>query len=166
MQMSLYEQWKELAEKERNEKEYNEFWNSYILKEKSNYEYILKHHDDTISGKLSELSEMFNMENTYFLGFLDGINDSLVEKLNLDELTEESDIQLNIDFKTLYCNMLDAKAHWLYSLPMWDDIIPEDEREVIKKDFNRSNMAISNKVARNSACPCGSGKKYKKCCGI
>ena len=28
----------------------------------------------------------------------------------------------------------------------------------------RSNM--SNKVARNDVCPCGSGKKYKKCCGF
>ncbi|MFL9936308.1 SEC-C metal-binding domain-containing protein [Paraburkholderia sp. RL18-103-BIB-C] len=23
----------------------------------------------------------------------------------------------------------------------------------------------SEKVGRNDACPCGSGKKYKKCCG-
>ena len=26
--------------------------------------------------------------------------------------------------------------------------------------------AVSNKVGRNDPCPCGSGKKYKKCCGI
>jgi len=25
--------------------------------------------------------------------------------------------------------------------------------------------SVSNKVSRNSPCPCGSGKKYKKCCG-
>ncbi|HEY0378380.1 MAG TPA: YchJ family metal-binding protein [Pyrinomonadaceae bacterium] len=25
--------------------------------------------------------------------------------------------------------------------------------------------AVSQKVGRNEACPCGSGKKYKKCCG-
>jgi hypothetical protein len=25
---------------------------------------------------------------------------------------------------------------------------------------------MSNKVARNDICPCGSGKKYKKCCGF
>jgi preprotein translocase subunit SecA len=24
---------------------------------------------------------------------------------------------------------------------------------------------VSNKVGRNDPCPCGSGKKYKKCCG-
>jgi len=25
--------------------------------------------------------------------------------------------------------------------------------------------AVSTKVGRNEPCPCGSGKKYKKCCG-
>ncbi len=28
------------------------------------------------------------------------------------------------------------------------------------------NQAKSNKVGRNEPCPCGSGKKYKKCCGL
>jgi preprotein translocase subunit SecA len=26
--------------------------------------------------------------------------------------------------------------------------------------------AVSKKVGRNDPCPCGSGKKYKKCCGM
>ena len=26
--------------------------------------------------------------------------------------------------------------------------------------------ATSSKVGRNDPCPCGSGKKYKKCCGL
>jgi uncharacterized protein YecA (UPF0149 family) len=26
-------------------------------------------------------------------------------------------------------------------------------------------VAVGNKVGRNDPCPCGSGKKYKKCCG-
>lgn len=30
---------------------------------------------------------------------------------------------------------------------------------------NNSTVVISNKVGRNEPCPCGSGKKYKKCCG-
>lgn len=37
-------------------------------------------------------------------------------------------------------------------------------------DFTRKNTetdppAHSTKISRNSSCPCGSGKKYKKCCG-
>lgn len=29
----------------------------------------------------------------------------------------------------------------------------------------RSNPVTSEKIGRNEPCPCGSGKKYKKCCG-
>lgn len=25
---------------------------------------------------------------------------------------------------------------------------------------------VSTKINRNDPCPCGSGKKYKKCCGV
>ncbi len=36
------------------------------------------------------------------------------------------------------------------------------------KTASRKNvhMAVSSKIAPNSPCPCGSGKKYKKCCGL
>ncbi|MEG1687865.1 MAG: SEC-C metal-binding domain-containing protein, partial [Angelakisella sp.] len=29
----------------------------------------------------------------------------------------------------------------------------------------RRPVRVANKVGRNDPCPCGSGKKYKKCCG-
>ncbi|HYW15524.1 MAG TPA: UPF0149 family protein [Allosphingosinicella sp.] len=32
-------------------------------------------------------------------------------------------------------------------------------------DFPPPQPAVSTKVGRNEPCPCGSGKKYKKCCG-
>lgn len=32
-------------------------------------------------------------------------------------------------------------------------------------DIIESPPVIHNKVGRNARCPCGSGKKYKKCCG-
>ncbi|MDC3413534.1 SEC-C metal-binding domain-containing protein [Aquibacillus sp. 3ASR75-11] len=36
----------------------------------------------------------------------------------------------------------------------------------INKKVNQSSNTISNKkIGRNAPCPCGSGKKYKKCCG-
>jgi uncharacterized protein len=31
--------------------------------------------------------------------------------------------------------------------------------------FNSEPRRTASKVGRNEACPCGSGKKYKKCCG-
>ena len=30
---------------------------------------------------------------------------------------------------------------------------------------NQNTPVISKKIARNEPCPCGSGKKYKQCCG-
>jgi uncharacterized protein YchJ len=35
----------------------------------------------------------------------------------------------------------------------------------INGDIIQSSPAISSKVGRNAPCQCGSGKKYKKCCG-
>lgn len=32
-------------------------------------------------------------------------------------------------------------------------------------DLNKSTLKKDKKVGRNEPCPCGSGKKYKKCCG-
>ena len=33
-------------------------------------------------------------------------------------------------------------------------------------DGSFSSQAVSNKIGDNELCPCGSGKKYKKCCGL
>lgn len=163
--MSLFEQWKELSEKERSEAEYNEFWNTYLEKETKVYEHILEHHDEVVEGKLTDLAEKFDMEPVVFVGYMDGINTSLVEAEKLEELSEDSNIKLEVDFERLYYNMLNAKAHWLYNLPQWDNILTQDKRKEITKEYNKAHIAVSNKVGRNDPCTCGSGKKYKKCCG-
>ncbi|MDQ2086442.1 SEC-C metal-binding domain-containing protein [Herbivorax sp. ANBcel31] len=163
--MSIYSQWKEIADRERNEVEHNKFWNDYLLQEKNTYEYILSHHDEVIEGTVGELAKKLDMKNTYFLGFLDGINESLLKELDLDSLEEDSHIKLDVDLTALFYNMLDAKANWLYTLQAWDNIFSKEKRDKMTKDYNRSKMAVSDKVGRNEPCPCGSGKKYKKCCG-
>lgn len=40
-----------------------------------------------------------------------------------------------------------------------------DERRQIKIQKERSTSVRSEKIGRNEPCLCGSGKKYKKCCG-
>ena len=163
--MSLFEQWKEQANQQRSQAEHDKFWNAYLAKETENYEKILENSQEVFGGKLSELAQSFDMDPVTFLGFLDGINTSLVSSLELEGLTEDSEIKLEVDFEKLYYNMLDARANWLYNLPQWDSVLPEEKRKEITKDFNRSRIAVSSKVGRNDPCPCGSGKKYKKCCG-
>jgi Uncharacterized protein conserved in bacteria len=163
--MGLFEQWKETVNKERSKNETDTFWKNYLEKEKNNYEYILENKQDKFEGTVSELAAKFDMDKVTFAGFIDGINTSLKEPVKLDDIEADTVISIEIDFEKLYFNMLDAKADWLYTLEQWDGILTAERRNEITKEFRVSKMAVSTKVGRNDPCPCGSGKKYKKCCG-
>ncbi len=164
--MGLYEQWKQSAEAEMSQAQNNAFWKDYLEKEKDNYSYILENRIDKLEGKLEELAAGYKMDPAVFTGFLDGINTSLVNELDMDSLEKDTELSAVIDFEKLYWNMHEAKADWLYNLEQWDGILSEERRKEITLEFRQSKMAVSNKVGRNDPCPCGSGKKYKKCCGI
>jgi preprotein translocase subunit SecA len=46
--------------------------------------------------------------------------------------------------------------------------LPKQQRLVYNKSDGEARQPVrkSEKVGRNDPCPCGSGKKYKKCCGV
>ena len=163
--MSLYSQWQKKLEGPDGDSDNKKFFNNYISEEKEAYRTILGSKTTTIKGRISDLAKTYNMDVLTFTGFLDGINNSLETELDLESLTEDSEIELTIVLDKLYYNMLNAKAKWLYGLEEWDDLLPEEQRLEIKKQFNEDHRAVSHKVGRNDPCPCGSGKKYKKCCG-
>lgn len=164
--MSLLAQWEEIAYKERTQEEYDEFWNAYLEKEQHIYKELLSKNENTIQGKLAELAKKFGMDNLDFAGFMSGINTSLVNPIEVEELTEDSEIDVKIDFEKLYFNMHVATAEWLYTLPEWDNILSEEKRNEIRVAYNKTKTIVKeNKIGRNDPCPCGSGKKYKKCCG-
>lgn len=164
--MKLYEAWEAQAALERSEKEYQAFWQDYLLKEQGVYEKMLGEKNTKLTGTIADLAEANGMDAMTFAGFLDGINTSLVEPLVLEDLEETTEIDAEVDFEKLYFNMLDAKADWLFNLPAWDDILTVEQRKEIKKEFNKTKTVVKEaKVGRNDPCPCGSGKKYKKCCG-
>ncbi len=164
--MSLYDDWKQLCETERSEAEYKKFWNGYFDKETAAYEKILGSGNNKISGTLKELADGFDMDVCEAVGFLDGINTSLEEELKLEELEADKPVEAVVDFEKLYLNMLRAKAPWLYSLKEWDGILTTEKRHAITKAFHSENTFVKEKtVGRNDPCPCGSGKKYKNCCG-
>ena len=56
-----------------------------------------------------------------------------------------------------------AENGWHYILGIEPDK-PEDISD-LERLLNPPKPVESKKVGRNSPCPCGSGKKYKKCCG-
>jgi hypothetical protein len=164
--MSLYSEWKERTELERTPAEHKQFWDEYLDAETEIYKKLLSDTSHVYAGTLAELADTFSMEPVTFAGFLDGINTSLKKELKLDSLGLNSKISLDIDLEKLYFNMLDAKASWLYTLPQWDELLTEQRRKEITKEFRASKMYISEGMTgRNDPCPCGSGKKYKKCCG-
>lgn len=51
-------------------------------------------------------------------------------------------------------------------LDMIEKLFNIQKRPVIRRDNKlRPNVSCDNKLQPNDPCPCGSGKKYKKCCG-
>jgi preprotein translocase subunit SecA len=43
---------------------------------------------------------------------------------------------------------------------------PESEPERNREEERLQPVIAGPKTGRNDLCPCGSGKKYKKCCGL
>ncbi|NYB74558.1 SEC-C domain-containing protein [Sedimentibacter hydroxybenzoicus DSM 7310] len=164
--MSLYTEWTENLENIKTQQEYNDFFKDYMGKEAECYKNILGNKNPVVEGIIKDLAEKNDMTAVQFIGFLDGANNSFKELLVLEDLTEDSEIKAELDFEKLLWNMHDAKAEWLYGMDEWNNIFDEEKRKQIKKDYNRSKIVINeNKIGRNDPCPCGSGKKYKKCCG-
>ena len=163
--MTLYKQWIKLME-DQTEETFEDFWKEYRQTETRIYEHILSHKDEHLAGSFDELVKKFDANPVIFMGFLDGINTSLNTANQLEDIKEDTALDLDVDFEKLFFNMLKADADYLYTLPQWDDVLTEEKRADIVKEFKRSKTVHKEKVpGRNDPCPCGSGKKYKKCCG-
>ena len=142
------------------------FWAVYFNTEKAIYEKLLTNPDEVVAGTVKELADKFQVDLMTMVGFLDGINDSLKEANPIETMEEDTVVNLAFDKEKLYKNMVDAKADWLYELPQWNKIFDEDKRKELYREQKRSGTIVKgHKVGRNDPCPCGSGKKYKFCCG-
>lgn len=166
--MAILETWRNLAYGEGlNDKDRENFWQGYFVIEKGIYEQILSNPTEVITGTVAELAKKYDTEVLMMTGFLDGINESLKGYENpIDTMEEDTEVRIEIEPEKLYYNMVEAKAEWLYSLPQWDSILSEEKRKELYKEQKKSGTIVKGpKVGRNDPCPCGSGKKYKKCCG-
>ena len=70
-------------------------------------------------------------------------------KHNLKKI--ESIIKINFEKKDLLIRSLTHKS--------FNEKDNNEKKENYKKAFDK-------KISRNEPCPCGSGKKYKRCCGV
>jgi len=105
--------------------------------------YVLKNGQylyDTCSKSLQDLND------------IEAINSHSIEWLGL-EILSESDYE--VTFMAYYRENNQIKVMKEHSY-----FIHEDGR----LKYHRGEM-LEAKIARNDLCPCGSGKKYKRCCG-
>jgi preprotein translocase subunit SecA len=164
---TLLEQWRAIAYNEQADKNtLQKLWADYFQKEKEIYQQLLTNPDEVVTGTVKELAEKYNIDLMTMTGFLDGINDSLKTPNPIEEMEENTVVNLGFDKELLYKNMVAAEAEWLYGLEEWNAIFDEDKKKALYKEQKASTTIVKEaKIYPNDPCPCGSGKKYKKCCG-
>ena len=163
----LLERWRAMTEDTNIPREkLQKIWNEYFEIEKNIYAELLENPDEVVKGTVRELAEKFGQSVMTMTGFLDGINTSLKEPNPIETMEEDTVVSLAFDKELLYKNMVAAKADWLYGLPQWKKIFSEEKLKELYTEEKKSHTIIKPpKVGRNVPCPCGSGKKYKYCCG-
>ena len=152
--MALLQEWRDYAysDEMQNSKEGEKLWQNYFTLEKGIYEQLLSDPSNVVEGTVEELAAKY---------------DVLRRENPIDTMEKDTLVRIDIDPEKLYYNMVECKAEWLYTLPQWDEILTAERRkELYKEQKNSGTIHNENrKVGRNDPCPCGSGKKYKQCCG-
>ena len=87
--------------------------------------------------------------------FMDTVNKLLGTSYNLDELLEH--------YKSRYLeNKIFSSTTVLYKSKAFSRTLGIIEEDIEKPELEGVDLS---KIGRNDPCPCGSGKKFKKCCG-
>jgi len=67
-------------------------------------------------------------------------------------------------FRSLLAGIAHDVVHLMYRVGIKKEE-PAPQKSPMAQAAQRNEAATAKKVGRNDPCPCGSGKKYKKCCG-
>ena len=164
--MALYDAWKRIALDVQGQP-VKHVWDEFSVKEKATFATILKEKQTSISGTVKEIAETYKMSAVQMCQFLEGINECVDNIPDVETIEEDTAVNLEIDFKRLFKQMVEYKAEPLYTLPEWNGIFTPEEQKEFYTEQKRSHTIVRNgeKIGRNDPCTCGSGKKYKKCCG-
>ena len=140
IKMAILQDWQKIAYNENaSQGELQKFWQRYFLLEKGVYEKLLTNPDEKVEGTVKELADKYGLTILEMAGFLDGINDSLVNDNPIETMDENTKVNLVFDKETKHILYMEQKKS--------------------------GTVIVGKKVGRNDPCPCGSGKKYKFCCG-
>ncbi len=127
---------------------------------------MLKDPEEVVTGTVQELADRYETTLQFMVGFLDGIDESLKTPNDIETMEADTQVSIDIDIEKLYMNMVGCNAEWLYTLEEWDALLSEERRkELFRQEKSSKTVVKPPKVGRNDPCPCGSGKKFKFCCG-
>ena len=164
--MPLQDAWKRISLDTKGEP-VKHIWDDYLAKEKTVYANLLKNKTNRLEGTVAEIASELRLTTTHMFAFLDGIHECVDNLPELETIEEETPIAIDIEFDRLYKQMVIYKADNLYTLPEWDVVFTPERQKELYKEQKSAHTIVRNeaKIGRNDACTCGSGKKYKKCCG-
>ena len=172
-----------------------EFTNEHLLKRKLDlidikdrtedelieylYERVLKEYDEKLSEIPEEVANEFEKAislrviDTHWMNHINTMS-HLREGIGLRSYAQENPLRAytNEGFE-LYDELLNTIDQETTMFLLKSEIRQNIERKQVVKgkavtDNNKTKKATPkrvNKIGRNDPCPCGSGKKYKQCCG-
>ena len=152
--MTILENWRTLAYGDGlDDKAREELWSNYFVVEKGIYEQILSAPETVVEGTVKELAEKYGTDVQTMTGFLDGINESLKGYENpIDTMDEDTVVKIEIDPEKLYYNMVEAKAEWLYGLPQWEQLVPEEKKK--NDEYVKKLQVIVNRIGMSGEKGC------------
>jgi len=143
------------------------YWKAYLPREQKIYDALLSKKENKLKTTIADFAKEHELKTFEAVGFFDGISEALDSEIDVENMEEDTAVDVSFEFENLFQKMVEYKAKHLYLLPVWNDIIdPEKQKELIKAQQSSGTIVKDKKVNRNDPCPCASGKKYKKCCGL
>ena len=143
------------------------------------YERVLKEYDEKLSEIPEEVANEFEKAislrviDTHWMNHINTMS-HLREGIGLRSYAQENPLRAytNEGFE-LYDELLNTIDQETTMFLLKSEIRQNIERKQVVKgkavtDNNKTKKATPkrvNKIGRNDPCPCGSGKKYKQCCG-
>ena len=142
------------------------------------YDAVVKDYEDKLKEIPQEVKDEFEKAITL----------RVVDHYWMEHITTMSQLREGIGLRG-YANENPLQAYTLEGYELFDDMLAKINKDVsiyllkseIKRNVERKEVAKktitneskdtvkrqakSNKIGRNDPCPCGSGKKYKNCCG-
>ena len=100
--MSLYKQWTDMVVDYVKVNGEAKFWKEYSSVEEKIYAKILGEKRTNLTGKVEDLAKEYNTDILFFMGFLDGLSESVDVTMDIENMEADTELNVNIDLEKLY----------------------------------------------------------------